>query len=287
MSVTLIYGPRSVFDCESAFDELEPITYVTHTADSTYRKWGLYSSKFAITDSFTTGIVGTRAISAMNLSAATSIRFWIRSQDNLDANDLQFLIDDDEECANGNSHLVTVDINETLTADTWKQVTLTLPSMTALTAVISIGLKVAVSKSLNMEIYLDKIEIATTSKTFNELHIAGFDNPENEEGFPQSEVEQLLDGSHYKTPTVATTRNISIDLGVLQDSADQLFLREFAFASTQQVTYDNETLDVISTVNSFPVDRVNNTITSKHYSLELKEKTARLLGSALPSSWTN
>ena len=281
MSTTLTYGPVSIFDCETGFDE-QTITYVTSTPNGTYRKAGLYSSKIAVASDFTTGLLASKAISSTSFVLATQVRFWIRSTISMDANDLQIMFDNSAGCGTPQA---TINIGA-LAANTWSQQTLAIPSPTGLTAIISIGIGLVNNKA-SFDLYVDKIELVGVSMTFDELHITGFDNPENEEGFPQAEAEQLLDGSWYKTTPVATTRNIYLDLGVIQTFASQVFLRNFQFAETQQITYDSETISVVSTMNSFPVERVNNTTTSKQYTFELKEKTARLIGSAYPTSWTN
>lgn len=276
MSVTLIYGPKLVESCDAIWTAN---TNVTASIETTIKKSGSGSAKLAVASGFTTGVAAYKAIASLDMTKATQIRFWIRSSINISANHLQFLIDNTAACA---SPLELLDIGA-LTADTWSQQTLSFATPANLTAVIALGLKVVTDNGA-CNIYIDKIELVSETRTFNELHIVGFDNPENEDGFPQSEAVQLLDGSWYKDSPVVSTRNIYLDLGVIQDIQEQIFLRNFAWGESQSITYAGETVSVISTMNSFPVSRANNTKTSKSFRFELKEKTARALN-VLPSSW--
>jgi hypothetical protein len=278
MSVTLTYGPRLIESCDAIWTAN---ANVTASIETTIKKQGSGSAKLVIAAGFTTGVAGYKAITSLSMVYATQIRFWIRSSIDTVSGDLQFLIDNTAGCV---SPQETLNIGA-LVKDTWSQQTLTLATPANLTAVIALGLNVAVDNGAQ-NVYIDKIELVTEARTFsNELSVVGFDNPENEEGFPDTEAERLLDASWYKQPVLAATRDITIDLGVVSTIAEQIFLRNWTFAqTTQQITYASETVDVVSTISSFPVERMDGIKLAKRIILNCKEKTARLTH-VIPSSW--
>lgn len=123
-------------DCEDAWNE-DTIAEVTASADSSDKKVGSNSAKFAIGADFTTGIIGYEQLSATNISGANFIRLWIKSDKVSASGDIQLLLDNTAKCA---SPVETLNI-PALLANTWTQVYLPLVDRESDTAIISIGLK--------------------------------------------------------------------------------------------------------------------------------------------------
>lgn len=280
MSVTLIYGARTVFNCETSFDE-QVIANVTQSTDGTNKKKGTYASKIAVASGFTTGVVASKAITSTNFSLATQIKFWIRSSVGVSSGDLKFLLDNTANCASPTETLTV----GALSANTWSEQTLTLSTPANCTAIISIGVQVDVDKGAQ-DIWIDDVRIVSESKTFNELYVKGFDAPDNEDCFPDIETRKLLSGDWYETVPLVATRSIEIGI-VTTTPAEFLFLRNWYFApATRQITYDSETVDVVRDGSNFIMDWADGFQDAKMIVLRVKEKTARALNT-LPSSWTN
>lgn len=140
-----------LFDCETAFNE-QVVSNVTQTADSTDFKVGFNSAKFAIGSSFTTGIIGSKAVSSFSLAGKSTVSLWIKSDVACSANDLQLLLDDTANCA---SPLETINL-PALLANVWTRIDLTLASAGNDTAIISIGLKLTVDKGAQ-NVWVDDI----------------------------------------------------------------------------------------------------------------------------------
>lgn len=128
-------------DCEDAWDESVGAN-VTSTADNTDKQVGSYSAKIDVADAAAVGILATEAIVSASFVGYTHASFWIKSSVALDAGDLQLLLDDTASCA---SPLETLNV-PALAADTWTRVSIALSNPAALTAVISVGLKMTVDK---------------------------------------------------------------------------------------------------------------------------------------------
>jgi len=101
---------------------------------------------------FTPGIVAHHTISSKDLSDYTHIHFYIKSNIDLAAGDLQLLLDNTAACA---SPLETLDI-PALTANTPLEVEIPLVRAASDTAIVSIGLKVVNNKGA-CSIWLDDI----------------------------------------------------------------------------------------------------------------------------------
>lgn len=130
---------KVVEDCEDAWDESDPVTGVTVSADTSDYKEGSASAKFVMDDTAGIGVLGSEVVS-LDLTNYRRITLWIKSSiDTADGN-LQLLLDDTAKCA---SPIETLDI-PALTANTWTAVTLTLATPASLGSVISIGIKQAV-----------------------------------------------------------------------------------------------------------------------------------------------
>lgn len=127
---------------------------VTATAEATDKKEGDASAKLAIADAFTTGLIAYKDVSSMDLSSHYSARLWIKSDTDLAAGALQLLLDDTAACA---SPLETIDLPAITAANGWTRVQLKLANPSALTAVISVGLKATVDPGI-ATVYADLVE---------------------------------------------------------------------------------------------------------------------------------
>lgn len=148
-----------VDDCEAAWDELVD-TDVAVSLEETIIKVGSSSIKLAVGADVSAGdILATGDMTALDLSGANAIRFWIRSSVNTDAGDYTLLLDETAECVSPSE---TINV-PALTADTWKEVEVDLIAAGAdLNAIISIGLKCVVDKGAH-NIYLDDVQATITA----------------------------------------------------------------------------------------------------------------------------
>lgn len=152
---TVSVGNLEITDCSSAWTAATSVTasvdehdYVTNPDDSA----DISSCKLVIADAFTTGNIGTRAVSSMDLSSYTHIGLWIKSDANINAGVLQLMLDNTAACA---SPLETLNI-PALTINEWTWVVLDLVTPASLTAIISVGLKAA-SDPGEITVKLDRI----------------------------------------------------------------------------------------------------------------------------------
>ena len=97
---------------------------------------------FNIADSAIVGILGSEAISSIDISASTTVTLQVQSSVATNSGDMQLLLDDTANCA---SPLETLDL-PALVADKWTSVVLTLANPASDVAIISVGLKMAVDK---------------------------------------------------------------------------------------------------------------------------------------------
>ena len=282
MSITLTYGRRIIDDCESNFTAgLD----VACSVETTTIKRGRGAAKFTVDAAASVQIIGYRNFSATkNLSgsgASATVKGWFRSNVALSASDYSIILSNSTEASSVDFEILL----PAASANVYTEFSVSCDLSTA-TTIASIGVKQKVDKGA-MILYLDQVEVTLDAMTFaNELNVIGFDNPENEEGFPNSDAVQLLDGNWSEKKVLVANRNISFSI-VVQTNAELLFLRNWYFAgSTRQITYDSETIDVVRTSNVFPVERYNGLRHSQIVRMEVKEKTARAIGST-PSSWTN
>lgn len=133
------YACRQVMiePCEAAWDELVAAN-VTVTADTTDKKKGSASVKFAVLDAVPAAtILATEAITSKNLSSGTKLLLWVKSSVNTLSGDLQLLLDDHASCV---SPVETINL-PALTANVWRRVRLVLANPNLDTAIISVGLK--------------------------------------------------------------------------------------------------------------------------------------------------
>lgn len=105
--------------------------------------------------------------SVVDMTADDKIKLWVKCSIATSSGDFKFLIDEAAACGGGPVPII-VSI-DALTANVWKEVTLTLPSMTAMNEVLSIGLEMDVNLG-ECIIWIDDIrridtaEAASTAK---------------------------------------------------------------------------------------------------------------------------
>lgn len=129
-------------DCEDAWNESVGAN-VTSTFDTVVKKRGSGSVKLDVAVGAVVGNLATEAISpSINLTQRKQVSLWIQSSIALNAGDLQLLLDDTANCA---SPLETLNL-PALNAGEMTKVYLTLNAPANLSAVISVGLKMAVDK---------------------------------------------------------------------------------------------------------------------------------------------
>lgn len=140
-------------NCEDAWNELVD-TDVTASLDAADFKIGSGSAKFVAAAGLGAGdIMATEVISVASLAAYTHIGAWIKSSVDLDAGDLQLLLDNTAQCA---SPLEALDI-PAVDGDAWTFVRMALNAPSSDLSLISMGLKQVVDKGA-FTIRLDDIK---------------------------------------------------------------------------------------------------------------------------------
>lgn len=143
-----------VHNCDTAFDPVDATVTVTLSDD---KQEGEKSNKLAVADGAVVGILATDVITSLDLSGHSSIHLWVKSSVNLDAGDLQLLLDNTALCA---SPLKTLNL-PAITANTWTKVVLMFDDTyhradEELAGIISVGIKMAVDKGA-FDLYIDEI----------------------------------------------------------------------------------------------------------------------------------
>ena len=147
-------------DCEDAW---VAGSNVTSTADTTDFQVGAGSAKLVVAAAAAAGdILATEVISSTDLSQHNSVSLRVKSSVACDASDLQLLLDDTALCA---SPLETLNL-PALVANTWTKVVLTLAAASSDTAIISVGIKMAVDKGA-FTLNIDQIEGQTYDGVMN------------------------------------------------------------------------------------------------------------------------
>ena len=154
-------------DCEDKWDESVEGGVISEVDANDYKK-GTKSVKLRVSSGVAEGaILATEAIASNNMTASTHIKLWIKCSVETALGGLQFLLDESENCA---SPLELLDI-PALTAGVWKEVTLTIATPAALTAVISMGLKYVTDLG-ECVINMDTVrKVTTTNATNAKQHI--------------------------------------------------------------------------------------------------------------------
>ncbi len=130
-----------IHDATTEWDEAAAPANITRVVDTKDYKKVSASNRFAIAAVFTTGLVSSKAITSLDISYYDYVEFWIKSTVATGATTLTLLLDNTAACA---SALETLAI-PALVADTWTFVRVALANAELDTAIISVGLNVAVA----------------------------------------------------------------------------------------------------------------------------------------------
>ena len=128
-----------IADGDSAWTASANVTAGTDSADY---KGAPRSASIDVDAAFTTGLAGYYDTSTMDLTAANQVALWIKTSIAQDSGDLQLVLSSDDV---GATAVATLDI-PALPQNEWKQVFIDLPDPSALGAVESVGLDVAVDE---------------------------------------------------------------------------------------------------------------------------------------------
>jgi len=125
-------------DGENSWDS-EQGANVVCSADASVYKVGTKSAKMAISAGLGAVLLATQDIvaGATDYSSCSKVRVWIRSSVDVDAGDLQLLLDATADCPTPEE---TLDI-PALTADTWAIIDIALANPASDGAIVSVGLK--------------------------------------------------------------------------------------------------------------------------------------------------
>lgn len=222
-----------VENCEDAWDEWVNAN-VTSTADADHQV-GTYSAKLAVADLAAAGeILATEAIASTDLSGYNKIRLWIKSSVATASGDLQFLLDDTANCA---SPIESLDI-PSLSAGTWTRVELTLAVPASCTAIISVGIKMVVDKSI-FDIFIDDIQ--------------GFHDKKIVSGAAQFDINALCDNRRFTVTGSANNNNTFNVNGTPTTSeliVDEALIEEAAGVSVSIATVDDLVWDFLAQANA-------------------------------------
>jgi len=174
-----VYAALQVLeDCEDAWNE-QVVANVTASVATGDSKVGSGSALFTVAAGFATGVIGSEAISTLNLSAYNQIMAWVKSSVALDASDYSILLDNTANCA---SPIITANI-PALVVDTWKYIKIAA-DLSGCTGIVSVGLRQNVDKGL-MLFQIDQLAVAkevagmkewTLDIHFDALDSTGFDS---------------------------------------------------------------------------------------------------------------
>lgn len=142
--------PTAIDDCDTLWIAAGVGNSVT--LDTTNKQQGTASMKVDVSQGHTTGLVCYHNITTLDLTGYHWVRFWVRCLSDLDAADLRLLLDDTHGCG---SPVKSPDI-PALVAGVWHEHQVLLGDTSGLSAVVSVGLSVAVDKG-PVSLWLDDI----------------------------------------------------------------------------------------------------------------------------------
>jgi hypothetical protein len=130
-------------NCETAWEHDD---YVITSLDPSDKKKGTYSSKIQVSKGAGVGVLASRVIS-FNFAdpATTSYKFWIKSSIALSANDLGFVVSEQELGGEG-AHFDLVNIPEIAVPNQWYEFTIAIGVVSDMETAISCAIKMLVNK---------------------------------------------------------------------------------------------------------------------------------------------
>ncbi len=135
----------------------DPGANLTLSSETTDKKEGSGSAEIDVAAAFATGLIGYEDISpTADLTSYDSIAFWIKSDVETTATQLQLVIDDSTGCGSA-SESINLPV---LTANVWKDVTVGIAASTTRNAVACVGLSVAadLSSTSSTKINIDDVK---------------------------------------------------------------------------------------------------------------------------------
>lgn len=127
-----------IHHCDSVWNELSD-EHVTPTVDTAIYKEGSGCMKFVVAAGCSANdILGTEDITALDITDCDEVIAWVYSTTDLDADDMQILLDDTAEC--GGTPLESLNI-PAVSAYTWTRVAISLGNPSSDSAIISVGVK--------------------------------------------------------------------------------------------------------------------------------------------------
>ena len=134
-----------IHDAATEWDE-QTISNVTRAMDTEDKKFGAQANRFTIAGAFATGVVASKAISALDLRGMTHVEFWIKSSTATVSGDFTLLLDD---TALAGSALETLTV-PALVAREWQFVRVALANPELDSAIISVALNGANNIAANV-----------------------------------------------------------------------------------------------------------------------------------------
>lgn len=274
-TIYLTYSSLLVEDCEDVWTDGSGGD-VTVTADNTLEKLGTYCVKLAVASGAGVELLAYENFSSADLSAKTHLVAWIRCSVATAAGDLQFLVDDTNNCA---SPIETLNV-PALTANTWTRVCLPFATPASLTAVLSVGLKQAVDKGA-CDINIDDVRAVKCLQVDQPMSVKGITDPQRVElNVIQN---QYLDGSRDEQQ-IGFIRHPYVDIGVLTSKADRVKAFDFFRATDKCLVYGGEELSVVNDDSSvFESAWQNDTELCPSFAFSFREKTMQTTN---PASWS-
>ena len=283
MDITLIAGPNTVIeDCEDAWVANTNVTSANTDNSEGNFKVGV-SVKIIVPSGAVSGqLLAYETITSKNLSQVGYIALWLKSSITTTYGQLQLVL---HSAAPSGGPPVVYDLPKenidipALTANTWKFCILALANPILDTAIVSVGIQ-QVGDLAAFNLWVDEITCYLT-KTFNPLSVKGVDDAES--AVMNLSVSQSdLVGNRLESSR-SFNRRIQIDLGVVSEKIDRIFLWVWLMSETKQITYAGETITVVLSDNSeYDAEWKNGVSFARAYSFEVIEKTARR---TLPISW--
>ena len=126
-----------VHNCDSDWDEQTVLASVTRSVDTQDYKQGGGAIRFVFAAGAATGVVSSKAITALDLRKYTHIECWVKCTIATASGDFRILLDDTASVASALENLLI----PALAADTWTFVRLALGNPELDSAIISVGLR--------------------------------------------------------------------------------------------------------------------------------------------------
>lgn len=269
-----------VEDCEDAWTAG---ANVTASLEATIYQRGSGSAKFIVDAAAAAGaVLCYEDFTAVDLTGKDSIAFWIYSTKALAAGELDFMLDNTSACV---SPLESIDIPVTA-INTWTRHVITIATPSALTAVISCGVKMVTDIGA-FTFYIDDV-IAFDSKSFNVLAVKGLTKSHSREAWPNIDT-VLLDGTLDKKVS-RYGRLVTVSLyPIISTEADVTWLMDALtlYPSMRIITSDRlEECDGVHQLQSTEMDWSQGVDWAPVITIPFREKTPIWSATRKPPSWS-